>query len=164
MLKTRKRKRILVGVAALVVLCLVVWQLLVAVMPITVAYEMNTEQIYPPGTNALNVTCSNSGSRSARFNIVLTLENAFVSSQTMQPYIQVNARTVKLPFTLHGAESAVKPVFFLIDNNAASFSFHIRFETAESNLYGSNVCYLKGYEWNATSETYRHTQLGLSVP
>lgn len=134
--------------------------------PATVDYNLNIDinKYYPDGDNAINITCGNSGDKSASFYLVLSMTNSSFSPQTEQPYLQVNSATVKFPFTLHNGDSIVKPVFFSIDENATGFSFNLFFEKADQNkVYGQSSLYYVSYKWNETGKYYEQRGIGISV-
>jgi hypothetical protein len=160
-----RRKRLLLAGILVVVVCVILWQYVVATSPVTITYAVEAaQQFYPKENNSINITCSNNGVRDAHFFIVLRLRNASLSTQTEQPYVQIDGSTIKFPFTLPRANSVLKPVFFLINNNATDFSFQVNFEKIDQTpLYGEITWYGFGYKWNETGRFFQHSQLMGSV-
>ncbi len=160
------RKRNVLLVALFVLVLFITYQFIALSKPASFVYTLDSGvyRLYPNENNAINITCTNSGAKSASFYLVLKLENASFSPQTEQPYIQENSTKVKFPFTLHKGDSTVKPVFFLINDNVTVFSFSLSFEEVkQSAVYGESIYYYASYKWNETVKCYEQWILGRPI-
>ena len=80
------------------------------------------------------------------FNIVIELTYATFSTQTAQPYSQINNSTVKFPLTLNGGGHKTIDVYFNVGSDVDHFDVKVSFESsqalirsAENNWGGVNT-------------------------
>ncbi len=166
MSSSHRKRNVLIVVSIALFLVIITYQFIGLTKPASFVYTLDSGvyRFYPNENNAINVTCTNSGAKSASFYLVLKLENASFSPQTEQPYLQVNSTTVKFPFTLNKGDSTVKPVFFLINDNVTVFSFSLSFEEVkQSAVYGESIYYYASYKWNETVKCYEQWILGRPI-
>lgn len=155
----KKRNLLIYGAIALVAVLLVFQAHDVAIGPTHISYmfDCGTGEFSSGRTNQFNVTCSNSGFRTANFYIVLQSVNASFTAQNPEDYIQVNSTTLKIPFSFQELNRATesKPVFFEIDQNATGFSFSACVEAQSGSSLIVITCMptLVGC-WNSTSNCY----------
>lgn len=115
--------------AVALVLVLLVFQIDNVSRRANVSYVLDTSfnKAYLGEVNQIVMYCQNYGDRAASFYLVLSSVNASFQVQTQQNYIQVNSKTVKVPFLLQehwfSMSAKSKPVFFTVDENVTGFSF-----------------------------------------
>jgi hypothetical protein len=123
----RKKKTFLVYVAAGLVFGLLIFQ----AYDTSLGPSVFTSIIEPVGNsykfgklNQFNISVTNLGQRAADFYLLLTSVNASLEAQNQPGYEQINSTALKIPFSIPGSfgfqES--KSVFFIIDENVASFT------------------------------------------
>jgi len=113
----------------------------------------------------VSVECYNVGLIDGTFTIAIEFTNASFSSETSQPYFQLNNSTVELPITLHGGEHRAVDVYFTVDNSATSFGVKVSFEShqvlmrsTEGNPHGINTMY---YTKNEAGNSFSIPSLAL---
>lgn len=156
----RKKRNLFIYVAIALVAVLLVFQAHeVAIGPTHISYmfDCGGGEFFSGRANQFNVTCSNSGFRTANFYIVLQSVNASFTAQNPQDYLQVNSTTLKIPFSFQELTKATesKPVFFEIDQNATGFSFSACVEAQSGSSLIVITCMptLAGC-WNSTGNCY----------
>ena len=155
----KKRNLLIYGAIALVAVLLVFQAHEVAIGPTHISYmfDCGADEFSSGHANQFNVTCQNSGFRTANFHIVLQSVNASFTAQNPQDYLQVNSTTLKIPFSFQELTSATesKPVFFEIDQNATGFAFSACVEAQSGSSLIVITCMptLAGC-WNSTSNCY----------
>jgi hypothetical protein len=157
------------AMAAFLITIFFVVQLVTARPNIEYSISANPTQIAPTDTGSVNLQCINRGGRIGSFNLVLTLTNCTLSTQTEQPYTQTYGATVKFPFTLQRAGNPKsgdrKTVFFTINENATAFSFDLSLEKVDlAPMSSLGTFYHLGYRWNETSRYFERAELFVSVP
>ncbi len=153
----KKRNIAIIAIIILVVSTIFVYQFTILTEPPRFIYGIDDSiyRFYPNSTNAINLTCSNTGYNEANFYLVLKITNASFSSQTESPYLQINSTTVKFLFSLQRGPTSVRSVFFSTDEGTEEFSFHLSFEKArQSTMSGQSIVYHVGYKWNETVKCY----------
>lgn len=156
--KNRRKAIFVVAAAAVLVSAMLMYQYDVRTRPAYVNYSMGGSQCYPNESNAVSISCNNWGDRDANFYLTLSFGNASFSNQTEQPYIQVDSRAAKLPFSLKAnspAQSGSKTVFFTIDQNVTSFScsLHLENNGLSPIAVGSAITHLV-FRWNETAKCF----------
>jgi len=155
----QKRNLLVYGAVALIAVLLVFQAHDVAIGPTHISYmfDCGSGEFSSGCTNQFNVTCSNSGFRTANFYIVLQSVNASFIAQNPQDYLKVNSTTLKIPFSFQELNRATesKPVFFEINQNATGFSFSacVEAQSGSSLIVVTCMPTLAGC-WNSTSNRY----------
>jgi len=160
----RKRNILIYGVFALI-LILLIFQLDLVARRADVGYGITaiSGKVYPGKVNEVALYCSNRGSRSANFYIVLTSVNASFNIEDQQDYLSVNSTMVKVPFALSenwfSANADSKVVFFTVSDNVAGFSFFVDIENrAFGGLDTPGGVWFVRYAWNATTNCFILTE------
>jgi hypothetical protein len=121
--------------------------------------------VYANQTNTISISCNNWGDRDCSLYLVLRFQNASISSQTEQPYVQLDGRSAKFPFSLQKAGSPVhagsKTVFFTVDENVTSFSCYLSKEdNGLTPVSGAAPVNSILFRWNETTQTYEMSIAG----
>jgi hypothetical protein len=122
-------------------------------------------QYYANATNSISISANNWGSRDANFYLILRFENASFSTQTTQPYVQVDSRAVKVPFSLRNSGAPVhsgsKTVFFTVDENVTSFSCYLHMESnGLPHVSGAAPVNSIIFKWNNTMQAFEPAMYG----
>ena len=96
----------------------------------------------------LSLECYNVGLMDGTFSIVLEFTNATFSTETRQPYLQINNSTVKFPLTLQSGEHQAIDVYFTVGSEVTDFNVKVSFESnqffihsTETNAHSINTIY-----------------------
>jgi hypothetical protein len=95
----------------------------------------NIKTNYTMSVLFIPVNCKNNGATTATFNITITFEGALFSTNTPQPYWQINSTAASFEFTLKVGEQQTTPVHFQIDGNADRFIISLSLDTDQNNLF-----------------------------
>ena len=158
-LRNYRRKRSLIFYTVLfLALILLIFQAYNAASRAFISYGVESDvRFYPETANQLNLTCSNRGSRSCSFYMVIRSVNASFPAQAQPNYVQVNSTSVKVHFTLSESwfspSEATDSLFLNIDKNVTGFSFTILPESWNGCLFVSGEAFMS-YIWNGTENCY----------
>jgi hypothetical protein len=131
----RRSHRRAVAVVALAVLIVASAAYVVWSTGPTIEYWLMTNQTYSAtGNDAVTVKCRNTGQLAATFSLNLEFGNAAFSTQTSQPFTQLNGETVQFTFTLQPGETQSTLVCFTIDRNATDFYLDLSFQQSGGNF------------------------------
>ena len=158
--KYRRKRNILIYLAAALVIVLLVFQIDNVSRRAVVSYAFAGDpKYYDREGNQLIIQCQNHGDRAASFYLVLSSINATLQVETQQNCIQTNSRTVKIPFLLQeswlSTSANSRPVFFTIEENVTSFSFSMSLEAQDySSLVVASGDTDETFVWNGTENGY----------
>lgn len=106
--------------------------------------------------HAITINCDNAGNVDGNFTLKFSLVNATFSTQTSQPYSELNSNTVSFNMVLHKGDSATKEVYYAIDSGASGFSMSLSVEK-NSTPMTTNPMFptsLQYYYNNNTSQSF----------
>lgn len=89
--------------------------------------------IYSGHENQFSITCRSGGLNRADFYLVINSDNATLNADGHHGYIQVNATTIKVPFSFQSGGVQTKLVYFTVDANVSSFTFYPTVERINSS-------------------------------
>ena len=161
-------KRILFSVAMMILLSgsgMYYYDLATRPAYVDISIDYPEPHYYANATSSISVSANNWGTRDANFYLVLRFENASVSTQTPQLYVQADIRTAKVPLSLQNSGAPVhsgsRTVFFTIDENVTSFSCYLHIESnGLPHVSGAAPVNSIIFKWNATSQSFEPTSAG----
>ncbi len=158
LLKYRRKRNIMIYVAAALIVGLLIFQIDNVGRWSMVTISCHGAAQYLPGEiGQLTVSAESIGSREANFYVVIDCINA--SFQPEQNFVHTNDSEIKVWFLLETQgmprSNDWRSVSFAIDNNVAGFSFSISWEQQGSGkLIVPTLDYFLSYTWSGTQNCY----------